>query len=343
MNRHAIVITVEGISPSLIGALGSNTAETPVIDAIAAQGVVLDQCFLDSRVLEEMLISLWTGQHALSRQFGAVENAGVSAATEASIWHSIHSAGGIGVLVTDCAQTASLAERFGCQQVELVELSRGTEPASELFQCSMLSLFSAAAEVFEELGQEQVTHKLCWIHSKGLRLPWDAPVDLRNSFRDGDDPEPTSEVGPPQLEVTAETDPDVVVGWSQVAAAQAAVLDQSLMVLETMFRDEWSWCILGIDGCPLGEHGWIGYGQESLHEEQLQVTAIFRPWPAPAIGWRVAEICQLPDVAATIADLCGLPCSGDWGRSQLNPPEDASPIECDAKHQVALMVEDDKT
>jgi Sulfatase len=348
LSKNVIVITVEGLSTSLVGAYGSSIAETPTLNGMAAGGIVLDQCFLDSRQTDEMLASLWTGQHALTRLLRHSDSNREPKADKfeiesgSTIWQAMQAASGAAVLVTDCPLAADLAERFGCERVELVEPGAATNPADEVMQCSILALFSTAAEVIEEMREEHCPQRLCWIHTKGLRLPWDAPVELRNSFKDADDPDPPASVGPPQLQVTNETDPDIVVGWSQVAAAQVAVLDQAIALLQTIVGDEWSWCVLGIDGCPLGEHGWVGCGQTSFHDEQLQTAAIISPRPAPLIGWRVAEICQLPDLAATIADLCGLTMSNVWGGTQLGAPEDASPMQWDAKHQLAVLVEEDK-
>jgi hypothetical protein len=358
LSQSVIVITVEGISTSLIGAFGSSLAETPTLDAMAARGIVLDQCFLDSREIEEMLKSLWSGQHALIRlpspaQLGGLvetpecDDLAVSAHSEnlwlKNIWRSIESVGGSSLLVTDCPKAALLAEQLGCEQVELVEHDSIHEAASDVMQCAIVELFSAAAEAILALGQQSGQSRLCWIHSKGLRQPWDAPIDLRISFKDAEDPDPPSSVEPPAIDVTADTDPDLVVGWSQVAAAQVEVLDQAVALLRSVVQDQWSWCILGIDGCPLGEHGRVGFGQKAMHSEQLQVVAIMCPSPEPMMGWRVCEICQLPDVAATIASLAGVELSCAWGGTLLGEPNDADPQRWDARNQVAVIAEGDTT
>ncbi len=372
MNRNVVVISIEGLSTALVGAYGSNTAETKTLDSIAACGIVLDQCYLDSRDLDQMLISLWTGQHAMVREH--------CVNSSQTLWHVLERSGHAVVFVTDCPKTAAFAEKCGCSRVLLVEAVVPTQPAEEVMQCAAMSLFSAAAEAMEQLDTESSSTKLCWIHTRGLYQPWDAPLDLRARFADSDDPDPPSEVGPPQMVVDQQTDPDLVVGWIQVASAQASVLDQGIEFLRDFIDqldNDWSWCILGIDAYPLGELGRIGRDEgaskpEALGTHHLQVAAIFSPEPELPIGWRVDQICQLPDVAVSIAELCGIElcevelcevelCEVElnssphdassassnavalWGRSQLGAPEDQSAMQWDQVHQLACVVEGEQS
>lgn len=372
-----MVISIEGLSTALVGAYGSNTAETKTLDSIAACGIVLDQCYLDSRNLDQMLISLWTGQHAMVREHCMSSGssklhdpvAGDVVAGE-TLWHVLERSGHAVVFVTDCPKTAALAEKCGCSRVLLVEAAVPTQPAEEVMLCAAMSLFSAAAEAMEQLDTESSSTKLCWIHTRGLYQPWDAPLDLRARFADSDDPDPPSEVGPPQMVVDQQTDPDLVVGWIQVAGAQASVLDQGIELLRDFIDqldNDWSWCILGIDAYPLGELGRIGRDDgamesRALGTHHLQVAAIFSPEPELPIGWRVDQICQLPDVAVSIAELCGIRLCGIelysdvhdgeagssdeialWGRSQLGAPEDQSAMQWNHVHQLACLVEGEQS
>src|SRR5690606_9477229 len=61
----AVVLVIEGLGTGLIGTYGSSTASTPALDRMAAHGLVLDQCFVDSQSLSRQMRSLWTGSHAL--------------------------------------------------------------------------------------------------------------------------------------------------------------------------------------------------------------------------------------------------------------------------------------
>lgn len=333
-NKRTIVITIEGLSTSLVGAYGSNTAVTPALDAMASRGIVLDQCFLDARNTSAMLRSLWTGQHAL------VENCRLAM----TIWNILSDSGGFGSFTTDCLQAAEAADQAGCEDVFLVDFPEANEPAGEVASCTIAEVLGHAAQRIAETSSESaIDSALYWIHTRGFRLPWDAPIELRAQFADTDDPRPPEEVEPPAFEITGRTDPDLVVGWGQVAAAQAAAFDMIVGMLQSyldQLGDNWAWCVMGLGGVPLGEHGWVGWGRPSLHCEELQVPAIILPASKLPVGTRRAELSQLPDLGATIADLCGLTFpNAIWGRSHLTPPSDNVPFEWPAVDQMVGLVE----
>lgn len=337
MKPKVITISIEGLASSLLGPYGANTAVTPTVDALSAHGIVLDQCFLDGCSTPDMLLSLWTAQHTLRRELSSGE----------TLWQLLQSSGGEGILITDCPETAEFAEKTGCQGVVLVDPPEITEPVQEISRCSILSLFAEAAEVIDDFSSQPHDRPLLvWIHSRGLRLPWDAPIALRKKFADPEDPEPPSGVQPPRFEVTAETDPDDVVGWGQVAAAQVAVIDQAIELLHDYLSQSeqyWAWCLLGLSGIPLGEHSWFGLGKTELYGEELHVPVLIVPNPPLPVGTRRAELCQLPDIGATIAQLCGLVWSSHvWGIGQLEWRVDDTPIHWPASQQTIGLADGDQ-
>lgn len=332
MPINTVVIVVEGLATSLVGAYGSNMARTPFLDRMAAQGIVLDQCFLDSLPLETQLASLWTGRHALQ-----------SSQDAPSIWTACANSGTPACLITDRESVAAAAEHWGCAEAIYVPpiYRENDAPAAEISQCSVMNLLGAACEL--------ATHRegLIWIHSRGMRLPWDAPLELRNQFTDQEDPDPPSETGPPNLVVTASTDPDLIVGWGQVAAAQAAVIDEGIGALLAAIHArpnarEWAWVLASLGGVPLGEHGRLGCDAESpdvrLHGEELSCVALLLPREKDSVGARRGELFQLPDLAATIADMAGTTqdlAASSWGRNVLRLPDADSPTRWDSALQWA--------
>lgn len=335
MRSKVIVVSIEGLSPSLMGPYGANTAMTPMLNALAAHGIVLDQCFLDSCRLPEMLASLWTGQHAKR----------LSPDGPKSLWHLAEDAGFAGLLVTDCAVAAAQAETHGCQNAILLEVEAVTEPAEDSSSCCLMKLFAEAAALIEAWeGESKDESVLVWLHSRGMRLAWDAPMELRRRFADPSDPEPPGQVELPAGEVNAQTDPDWVVGWGQVAAAQVAIIDQAMELLHDYLSQStgaWSWCLLGLGGVPLGEHGWLGWGKMQLHAEQLQVPVLIVPNPPLPVGLRRAELSQLPDIAATVADLCNLNWPTPiWGISQLQCERDDIPLHWPSVQQTVGLLHD---
>ncbi len=345
--RSGIVLVVEGVGTGLVGAYGSNTAATPAIDRLAAHGLVLDQCFVDSLDLRKQLHSLWTGRHA-----------GQEPRSNWSMWHQLISSGYEACLITDCAVTAEVAEQLGCPRVLLVEVYDATEPADDWTECGLMQVFVSAVEELSETESNRVV----WIHSRGLRLAWDAPIDLRERFIDPEDPEPPSAACVPDISITDETDPDEVIGWGQVAAAQVAVIDQGIDILMSTIesRDdasEWSCMVLSLGGVPLGEHGRVGWRQPALHGEEVSCLAIIqaadqddlgelenadREPNMRAPGSRRAELCQLPDLLMTFLDSLQVNLSGTdspWGQSMLRLGPFSAPLGWPAHFQSAYILD----
>lgn len=225
---------------------------------------------------------------------------------------------------------------MGCRDATAIALTPSVEPVEDWLDCNLLELFTFAAEVLSEQSG------LVWIHSSGLHLPWDAPIDLRQQFTDPDDPSPPSSVTPPSIELSSNTDPDEVIGWGQVAAAQATVMDEGLATLQATLAsrhdtDDWAWLFASIRGIPLGEHGRVGWPQDAknaataTYAEELMSPCIIVPRNAatcdskeshdpdaekiavkeiatrgPSVCSRRAELFQLPDLAATLLSLLEL-------------------------------------
>ncbi len=315
----SLVITVEGARADLLGAYGSDNALTPRLDRLAAKGIVLDRLFVDSLEPLEHLRSLWTATHRISRATqsdAARSKAMAGGGPPFSIWQSAEHQSLPAAFITDCPAAAELAEQLGCKSVTLLaptnsEASECDEAiaAEDPLECALVTPFLVASEgiLSGELSG------LVWIHSRGLRLPWDAPLELRDRFRDPEDPPPPGTATRPAIEVTAHTDPDAVVGWGQVAAAQMAILDEAVSLVLDAARSrtqspQWNCVFAGLGGVPIGEHGYIGWHGWGLHETHLACAAILLPRDRLAdeslpIGQRRAEVCQLPDLGQTMANL----------------------------------------
>lgn len=330
-STNAVVIVVEGMGLGLVGAYGSATAATPALDRLAGGGLVLDQCFVDSLVLEHQLESLWTGLHAAQR---SADNA----SELHSMWSLLAQRKIPGRLITDCPEVASVAQRMGCEQIALVEVTARTELAEEADQCAAVEVFAA---VIEELSIAD-TQGVVWVHSRGLKLPWDAPRTLRMQMTDPDDPEPPMELCVPSFPVDNATDPDLIVGWSQVAAAQVAAIDQAIesVVQAVQMRGDansWSWLITSLGGYPLGEHGQIGWRVRQLFGEEVSIPAIIQA-SSGRLGARRGELCQMPDLLAILLECLGLKFDMPiWGRSLLNAPAPSAPQAWPVEHTLAWL------
>lgn len=326
----ALAIIVEGLGTSLVGAYGSALATTPAIDRLAAQSLVLDQCFIDAFELSDQLRSLWTATHAACHTTPTW-----------SIWQWLSEHGIPGRLITDCRQTADVASKLGCPQVTLVDVPAPQAPATSAEECCLAHVFAAA---IDELAAPE-TSGLVWLHARGLRHPWDAPLELRQAMTDPEDPTPPSEVSIPELTVDEQTDPDEVVGWGQVAAAQGAVLDEAIDALLQALQsrsDQQDWAILlsSTGGTPLGEHGYVGQVRQVAYSEELAVPAMIRPSDGLAVGIRRAELCQLADLTVTLlaaAKLDTAPLNQLWGRNLLEVGPPLRSTEWASEHTLAWL------
>lgn len=309
----AVVIVVEGVGAMMLGPYGSSTSTTPAFNRLAASGMLLDQCFLDSFELTSQVRSLWTGMHA-NTYTPATWN----------VWRAWQEAGVPAQLVTDSPEVAALAEKYDVPQVTLVSVSTAEEAAESAEECNLTQVFAAAMEILAS----PETVGMVWIHAQGLRHAWDAPLELREAMIDPEDPTPPAEVHLPDIELDEDSDPDVALGWSQVAAAQIAVLDEAIEALEQTIAaradaDQWSWLFCSLGGVPLGEHGTIGLAQEVGYIEEVAIPVIVRSAHHRIISTRRAELCQLPDLPITLMQAMNLPAPSElWGRNQLiaGPP-----------------------
>lgn len=311
----AVVVIVEGLGAAMLGPYGSATSTTPAINRLAARSLVLDQCFIDSFELATQLRSLWTAMHASCSQ-----------TLNWTLWHWLAEHDVPAQLITDSEEAAQVAQEYGCGEVMLIDVDPVEEPALAAEDCKLMHVFAAAMDVLTNPGADG----LVWIHAKGLRHSWDAPLELRQAMTDPEDPEPPAVVEIPDICVDETTDPDLIVGWGQVAAAQVAVLDEAIDALQQTLaarsdNEEWAWLLSSTGGIPLGEHGCIGRALHEGYAEEIAVPAIIRPSEMPPIGTRRAELCQLPDLPITLLAAMGfkdLPNEALWGRCmwQAGPP-----------------------
>ena len=333
------MLVIEGLGIGLVGAYGASTADTPTLDRMAAQGLVLDQCFVDSQSTHRQLRSLWTGSHALQAD-----------SLSWNLWHGYAAPwsesadfAGSARLLTDSRPVAELAEQSGCPQVTLIEPEEPQQPASDTAHCAVVELLAtAASELASGPGG------LVWIHSRGLQHAWDAPQDMRARFADPDDPEPPNEVDPPKIAVNASTDPDFVVGWGQVAAAQTSVIDEAISAIRAAVAQRadaatWSWLFTSLGGVPLGEHGWLGWGYPQLFGSELQTATIIVPAEPLPVGLRRPELFQLPDLAATLAGLLQLDLPDNvWGRNAFGLGAAQSPDRWSPELRLAMVADNQR-
>lgn len=264
---NVLVVAIDGLRASAIGAYGNTSFPTPALDEFAAESFLLDSCFASSADLQSLYRALWHSLHPLRPH---------DFTDDIPLPRLLAERGYETTLVTDDPQVAALSDSAGfthCVQSD----STATERADDVSQTAMARLFVAASELTARSDRRQFV----WVHTCGMYGPWDAPLELQEALRDEGDPPPVEAIKPPDLAVATGDDPDTGFRFACAYAAQAMALDACWESLLVALRavgeaDDWLVTLMGVRGFPLGEHGRIGGVDQRLYVEQLQIPWLIR-------------------------------------------------------------------
>jgi hypothetical protein len=293
--RQAVVIAIDGLRAAALGGYGNTWHETPALDALASQSVVVDWMFGESPELADFYSTVWSGGELLRR---------------------LCERGAAVTLVTDDVSVAALASSMGVSDVWSLESAR-TTAASDVSETALAALAAVAAERVQEWAAAPPPEagRLLWIHARAFFGAWDAPAAMRQTMVDEGDPDPPDFVVPPHDVRTS--DADELLGYRAAYAAQAAVLDECLGGLLAAADDaiggDALTVLVGCRGFALGEHGVVGGARAGLYGEVLQLPCLVHaPDMAPAPA-RCTQLSVPRDLAATLAAWFEL--SGVGGRN----------------------------
>ncbi|HPP53699.1 MAG TPA: sulfatase-like hydrolase/transferase, partial [Thermoguttaceae bacterium] len=266
MPRSAICLVVDRWHSGYVGAYGNTWLPTPEVDRLAARGFVFDQAIIDSPELERLYRAWWQGWPAIRRREAPEDWPSLARRLGES---GVHTA-----LLTDepLLARSSLAEDFA--EVVLWESALEAQVAATIDQTHAARCFAQMVDWLEKAPRPF----WLWCHWTGFGGPWDAPLELRESFREEDDPPAYPGCQPPEKHWVSPPDPDELLAYSFAYAGQAMVLDACLGGLAIFLADsglekELLWVLLGARGYPLGEHGRLGPCDEALYSELVQT-----PW-----------------------------------------------------------------
>jgi len=303
--RFTLIVTIEGLGTNLVGCYGGAIAPTKNWDSFACRSIVFDQFWTDALLPADVLNSLWTGTpHArpLESSDGDVESPLTAVLEQA-------------MLVTDSMDAVEGVSHEAFGRVVLMEhdaaservTSSEDEPSTNEHRTQFQALLEAA---LGEWATQLDALPILWIHSKGLNGPWDAPYANRLMMCDEEDPLPPTECEPANFEVTSETDPDEIFGWACAMGGQAIAFDDSWSMVEEILGQlgierDCLQILAGIQGYPIGEHGWIGHAGNALYAESLHLPLIVRPGNQLDVGVRVPFMVQPNSLLKTIASWIG--------------------------------------
>ncbi len=268
-----IVIAIDGLRASALGAYGQTAYETPSLDALAAESRTHDWVYARTPDPADFYA-------ALASQVTA----------EGSV-----------LVTSDAKMTASIHPRFG--RVIDVQPTGYGEIAARIEDTQMAA--SWAEMVVRLFDAKEAGAGLVWLHARGLYGAWDAPAELMATLIDEDDPPVVPSVTPPD-QVTGDDDERFAASCRY--AAQVMVFDPSvggcLELIEGLYEGEdYRLILLGLRGFPLGEHGRIGGVDERLYSEQQHVPLLVRdPGVAGRFDRSAAPVALDAVVAALLAE-----------------------------------------
>lgn len=310
---NILVVVVDGLRASALGAYGNTTYQTSALDGFASESLLIDWCFAPSHELDDIYRAMWHSRHPLRSVTASSSNPELG---HASLPAMLAEFGYELTLITDDAAIPSSIHRKHFNEV--ICLDPQNAEGSVVTPCARAARIADTqlARIFEG-ACERVSHstlladsppQMVWVHSRGLYGPWDAPLDLQASLFDEDDPPPVEAVAPPDFDSGIAGDPDAVFRYGCAYSAQVMVLDacwRGLLDTVASARRSAPWIVLllGLRGFPLGEHGRIGGCDSRLFAEQLHV-----PWliQVPSDQHRLARCTTLATHLDLLPTLLGL-------------------------------------
>jgi hypothetical protein len=293
--RNILVIAVDGLRASALGAYGNTSFPTPALSELAAQSFLFDFCYAPASELSANYCALWQSVHPLRTERFA--------AHAAPLPDLLAERGYATTLVTDESRLLNLpvTEKFGT----VVQLSEAVaQPTSDISQTAMAQLFTKACEVVETPSDDP---RLVWLHSRGMTGPWDAPIQLQQLLLDEDDPPPAVDIRPPDFYISDQDDPDTAFRSGVAYAAQVMVLDACWQILQDSVKvasryAEWLVMLIGVRGMPLGENCQIGGVDPRLGVGQVHVPWLIRFPDGIGRLARTSALVSLLDLLPTILE-----------------------------------------
>jgi len=289
---------IDGLGAGHLGPYGNTWIPTPTANRLAAESLVFDRYLIDSPRLDAQYESLWRGLHA-----AANEPRRPSIAAQAA------QAGLSTTLVSDEPRLLNhpLSEDFEHIVPADPEPAAARGRAGHAGETQLARVLAAAADRLATLRQPG----LLWVHAHGLLGPWDAPLELRRSLADEDDPAPPDILDPPAERLSDRTDPDHLLGLSCAYGGQVMALDTCLggfleAIHAVALSPEPLVVLTSPRGYPLGEHGVVGPEQAPLATELVHAPLLVRFPERQNSLLRCATLAQPCDLSRLLSQWLGL-------------------------------------
>lgn len=249
-SRKVIVLAVDRLNPSQIGAYGNTCHNTDAMNRLAGRSILFDQAVSTIANLESSYRQL----------FNTVSINTASAQAPKETWlAAVNRAGVESTFICDRDWLAESQTLAGFDSVNRLSVKPLDRLASRVSQTGLARFFAQVIDHLEAVPSQS----LAWIDCSGLAGQWDAPYELRQNLADPDDPEPPKFYEPANFVFdTKDGDPDALLGVQQAMDAQVQMLDDFIgVLLDVLDQPEFSttlFCLTSLRGYPLGQHGLVG-------------------------------------------------------------------------------------
>lgn len=264
---RAVILVVDGLGAKHLGPYGNTWIETPALNHLAAESLVLNNVCIPFANPWKSLDAMWRGATALGPSLPALKDQNLLS------W--LASKNTVTQLLTDDPDLTDqqLVAQFTHQTD--IDPAGGIRLADEWDETHTASFFAQAVSAIEQLSE----NSMLWLHTRGLGNPWDAPYEYRSRFADEEDPEPSGSAQVPNLQLDPDYDPDTLHEIQCGMAGQVTLIDRCVGVLLQVLQDapdDILFVLTSLRGFPLGEHLTVGWHEVPLYHELMHVPAIVR-------------------------------------------------------------------
>jgi arylsulfatase A-like enzyme len=302
---NIICLAIDRLHVGYLGAYGNTWINTPALDRLASESLVLDRMMIDSPELQTLYRSWWQGIHAVVSDSPAAGIDSLPMRLTGGGWHT--------ALITDESAVSShpLAESFGERilvEPSPIRRNRKLALADGIEGTDVAAFFAEANGWLEESPRQPF---FAWLHTGTLGRVWDAPLEFRAQYHDEDDPPPSEWAEVPKRIYVEEIDPDELLGARHAYAGQVTMIDELVgSLIETLnqlpFAADTLLIVVSPRGFPLGEHRRVGPCDDALYSELTHVPCFVRLPNNAGASQRTSAIVQPADIFATLLDCGGL-------------------------------------
>lgn len=289
---NVLLVTSDTHRGDHLGAASTSAgAHTPVLDALAARGVLFEDCFATSHVTLPSHTAMFTGTHP--RDTGILDNVTVLSEDAPTLAEAFRDAGYLTCAATSMSLLADGHSGLG-QGFLRRDAPDRTRTADE-----------TVAVALDWLADPDPRPLFLWVHLADAHAPYEPPPEFLRDYwpasRDAFDPDAeAAEHAPRWLEQVRDLEYVRALYRGEVSYLDA----QLRPLLEHPRLAEGVLAVTADHGESLGAHGFF-WRHKGLHPDTLHVPLILA-WPGAPAGQRVSAPVGHLDLGRTLLDLAGL-------------------------------------